>query len=174
MLGQRVVAQVSHYPWPLLLARQVRDHPWEDVCLEKDDQADDAGQYYRVPEQLAEDRPQSVGTLVRIIVTGSTGDHDGLGINHITHDAARGVGGHDEDLIQVKLLRRDALQASEKRIGSGIGAGEEDTQPPKISGEERIEGTRAGEGQSQDRIGAGVAGQKAQAQYLPDNQDGDL
>src|ERR1017187_5631003 len=98
----------------------MRDHPREDICLEHDDQADDAGQYYGVPKDLAEDRSQGVGTLVRIIVTGSTGDHDGLGVNHLTHDAAGGVGGHDEDLIQVKLLRRDALEAPERRVGGRI------------------------------------------------------
>ena len=71
----------------------------------------------------------------------------------------------------MKLLGSDPLQAPEQRIGSGVGAGKEDAQPAKVGGKERIHDARAGEGQSEDRIGAAVAGQKAEAQHLADDQD---
>src|SRR5438094_4616021 len=93
-----------------------RDNSGENVRLQKGDHADDRGACDRIPEHRAEDRPQRVGPLLRVVVACGTGNHDRLGIDHLAHDAAGRVGGDDEDFVQMQLLRRDSLQAAEERV----------------------------------------------------------
>src|ERR1700730_18813025 len=93
-------------------------------------------------------------TLVRILVTRGAGDHDRLRVDHLSHDAAGGVCLRDQDLIQVKLLRRDALQASEERVGCRVRSGEKNTEPTEVRSEEWIHDSRGRECQAEDSGGA--------------------
>src|ERR1700674_3620084 len=90
-----------------------RDHAWEDIRLQERDEPDHRGSGDRMPEHRAEDRPERMGSFVRIVVAGGTGDHDGLSVDHLSHDAARRVGRDGQDRVQVKLVRGDPLQTAE-------------------------------------------------------------
>ena len=76
--------------------------------------------------------------------------------------------------FRLQLLRGDALQAAEQRVGGRVGAGEEHAQPAQVRGEERVQDAGAGERQAEDRIGARVAREEPEAQHLADDEHGDL
>src|SRR5262249_51541180 len=111
--------QSTEISW-LSLAGSHRNSALEHIGLKKSNQS-----YHRcprdgMPPDFAEDRPQGMRPLVGIIVTGGARDHDGLGVDHLAHYAARRVGSHDQGLIQVELLGGDALQAAEESVRSRV------------------------------------------------------
>ena len=150
-----------------------RDQALEDVGLEEGDQPDHRRARDRMPPHRPEDRPEGMGPLVRIVVAGGAGDHDGLGIDHLAHDAPGGVGRDDQRLVQVELLGGDPLQAAEQRIRRGVGPGEEHSQPAQVGREEGIHEPRSGECQTNNSVGTTVAGEEPESQHLRDDQDRD-
>src|SRR6266568_930405 len=95
------------FPETVSLQGWYRNHAWEDIGLQERDEPDHRRSGERVPEHRAEDGPERMGSLVRIVVAGGTGDHDRLSVDHLAHDDARRVGRHRQDGVQVQLLRGD-------------------------------------------------------------------
>src|ERR1700676_3236626 len=122
-------------------SQAVGDELGEDVGVEHDDDADDGGQGYRVPEDEAED-----GAFLADLVGGGGGDADGLGVDHLAHDAAGAVGGAHEDGAEVELLGGDFLQAAEENVERGVAAGEGAAEPADEGAEEGEEPAGAREG----------------------------
>ncbi len=87
-----------------------------------------------MPENETED-----DAFVSYLLGGGGGDCDGLSIDHLAHDATRAVGGAHQNGIDAELLRRNALQAAEERVGRSIAAGKSDPEPSKECAEERVE-----------------------------------
>src|SRR5438874_1671543 len=124
-----------------------------------------------MPENGAEDRTEGMRSLARVVVAGGAGDHDGLRVDHLAHDAAGGVGGDDQDRVETELLGGDALQAAEKRVRCRIRARQEDAEPAEIRGEERIKKAGVGEREAEDRVRTRIAGEEAETQNLADDED---
>ena len=148
-------------------AQTTWDELGEDVGVEHDDDADDGGQGYRVPEDEAED-----GAFLADLVGGGRGDADGLGVDHFAHDAAGAVGGAHEDGAEVELLRGDFLQAAEENVGGGVAAGESDAEPADEGAEEGEEPTGAREGEAEDGVHAGIARDVAETEHAGHGDDG--
>ena len=112
--------------------------------------------------------------FLRIVVTRRASYHDGLGVDHFAHHATGRVGRHDQNLVQVQLLRGDSLQTAEKGVGGGVRAGEEHTEPTQICGEEGVHEARSGKREAEDRIGTGVTRQESESKHLANDQDRNL
>ena len=64
-----------------------------------------------MPEHEAED-----GAFVANLVGGSSGDADGLRVDHLTHDAAGTVRAAHKNGTEVELVRGDFLQAAKEDV----------------------------------------------------------
>src|SRR6202049_647546 len=124
-------------------SQAVGDEWGEDVGVEHDDDADDGGQGYRVPEDEAED-----GAFVADLVGGGGGDADGLRVNHLAHDPTGAVGGAHENRAEVELLGGDFLQAAEENVRRRVATREGYPQPADESTEERKEPARTRESEA--------------------------
>ena len=71
----------------------------------------------------------------------------------------------------MELLGGDALQTAEERVRSRIRARQEDSQPPEVRGEERVQRSAGGERQTEDRVGTRVARQRCQARGVVHKDD---
>src|SRR5580700_7030165 len=120
-----------------------------------------------MPEDEAED-----GAFLADLVGGGGGYADGLGVDHFAHDAAGAVGGAHEDGAEVELLGGDFLQAAEQDVGGGVAACESDAEPADEGAEEGEEPASAREGEAEDCVHAGVAGNVAEAQHTGHGDDG--
>src|SRR3984893_6270968 len=102
----------------------VNDHPGEDVGLQHHQHADQAGQHDGMQEHEAQDRP-----LVAKPVGGGGTHDDRLRVEHLAHDAARGIFRGHQDRRQPQLLGGDLLQAAEQHVRRGVRPGERHPQP---------------------------------------------
>ena len=112
--------------------------------------------------------------------------HDALGVDHLAHDAAGAVGRADQHLglaqVEVARRRRRCRSASavifcrlpnRALLPASVPVRKTPSQP-RIGGEERVEDARAGEGDAERRVHAGVARDVAQAEHEGDGRDRDL
>ena len=122
-----------------------------------------------MPEHVAED-----GAFLALLVGGHGGDHKTLGVDHLAHDAAGGVGCGSEDGVEAQLLGGDLLQATEEHVRGRVTAREGHTQPAQHGAEEGEEHARAGEGQTHGGVQTRRLGHEAQGQHGGDGEQGDL
>src|SRR5215472_4582445 len=112
----------------------MRNEVRKDVGIEHYDDANDGAKRNRVPNHKPENH-----AFVADLVGGGSSNANRLRIHHLTHHAARAVGGSHQHRIQTQLFRGDALQTAEERVRGSITAGERDAEPSEEGPEKRKE-----------------------------------
>src|SRR5580692_1536060 len=132
----------------------------EDVSVQQNDDPHDRPKRHRMPRHEAENNAFIANLL------GSCGrNRNGLSVDHFPHHSAGAVGGAHQNWIDSKLLRRNALQASEERVRRSVASREGNTQPAQKRPEKRIEPSRARKCQTQHGVQPRVARHVAQPQH---------
>src|SRR5213080_2223811 len=147
----------------------VRHGAREDVGIQQDDHADDGAQPNGMPEDVPENHP-----LVADLIGRRRGHGDGLRVHHLAHHAARRVGRTHQDRIELELLRGDALQATEERVGRRVAARQRHAQPTQVCAEERKQPASARERQTEHGIESRIASREPQAQHERNRDDRQL
>src|SRR5215471_12058724 len=112
----------------------IRNILGKNIGIDHNDHADDGCQRHRMPGQETEDR-----SFIPNLIGRGCGNANGLGIDHLTHDAAGAVGRAHQNRAEVELLGGDFLQTAEESIRRSVATGQSYAKPADISAKERKE-----------------------------------
>src|SRR5580692_11787778 len=107
-----------------LACGEARNDAGHDVLLNDHDHDQHQGQNDAVNERPCQNR-----SLFALQVRDAYSGGDVLRRDHLAEDAARRIGGGEEQWIQLQLPSGDDLQIAEQRIARGIAAGQEHRNP---------------------------------------------